>query len=175
MRLVNVLMVSVLVLLIAGIALAGDEAKKECTDEVKVEGTVDGKVYGAGVSAPDTMLVSQLLADPEAYIGKTVRVKGTAVGVCAHRGCWINIASDKEGETVRVKVQDGVIVFPPEIVGDEVIAEGVWTANELTLEQTKEICAAEARKMGEDYDPEDVTTCRTLYQLTGTGAVVTTK
>ena len=139
-------------------------------------GAVAGeKVYGEGVTGSETIQVSKLLADPDAYVGQTLRVKGIAVGVCAHRGCWINIASDKEGETVRVKVQDGVIVFPPEIVGDEVIAEGVWTANELTLEQTKEVCAAEARAKGENYDPEDVTTCRTLYQLTGTGAVVTTK
>ena len=167
MRLVNVLLVSVLVLLISGVALAGDEAKKEGKDE--------GQVYGAGVSAPDTMLVSVLLADPEAYIGKTVRVKGPAVGVCAHRGCWINIASDTEGETVRVKVKDGVIVFPAEIVGDMVVAEGVWTANELTMEQTKKVCAAEAREEGKEFDEGEVTACMTLYQISGTGAVVASK
>ena len=129
MRLVKVLLASVLVLMMVGFAIADD-----CEEKVE---KVQGKVYGEGVSAPDTMLVSELLANPESYIGKTVRVKGTAVGVCAHRGCWINIASDTEGETVRVKVQDGVIVFPPEIMGDIVVAEGVWTANELTMEQTK--------------------------------------
>ena len=157
MRMLSALLCSLFLFVLAGGALAGE------------------KTYGEGVTGTETIQVSKLLADPDAYVGQTLRVKGIAVGVCAHRGCWINIASDKEGETVRVKVQDGVIVFPPEIVGDEVIAEGVWTANELTLEQTKEICAAEARKQGEEYDPDDVTTCRTLYQLTGTGAVVTTK
>jgi hypothetical protein len=171
MRSVKVLLVAVLVLLIAGVSLAGDDVKKEGQDAGKIE----GKVYGAGVSAPDTMLVSQLLADPEAYIGKTVRVQGAAVGVCAHRGCWINIASDTEGETVRVKVKDGVIVFPPEIVGDMVVAEGVWTANELTMEQTKKVCAAEAREEGKEFDEDEVTSCMTLYQISGTGAVVASK
>lgn len=158
MRTVSVLLVSAFVLAVAGGALAGE------------------KTYGKGVTGTETVPVSALLADPDAYIGKTLRVKGMAVGVCAHRGCWINVAGDKEGEVVRVQVPDGVIVFPPEIVGDEVIAEGVWTANELTLEQTKEVCAAEARKKGDaNYDPDSVTTCKTLYALAGTGAVATTK
>ena len=157
MRIVSVLLVSVLVLAAAGSALAGE------------------KVYGKGVTGTEVVKVSDLIATPDQYIGKTLRVEGMVVGVCAHRGCWINVAGDQEGQTVRVKVEDGVIVFPPEIVGDMVIAEGVWTANELTLEQTKEVCAAEARKAGENYNPDDVTTCKTLYQISGTGAVVTTK
>lgn len=157
MRIVSVLLVSVLVLAAAGSALAGE------------------KVYGKGVTGTEVVKVSDLIATPDQYIGKTLRVEGMVVGVCAHRGCWINVAGDQEGQTVRVKVEDGVIVFPPEIVGDMVVAEGVWTANELTLEQTKEVCAAEARKAGENYNPDDVTTCRTLYQISGTGAVVTTK
>lgn len=133
------------------------------------------KVYGEGVTGDETVVVSELLAQPDKYVGKTLRVKGTVVGSCAHRGCWISIASDKEGETVRMKVKDGVIVFPPEIVGETVIAEGVWTANELTLEQTKKVCAAEARKEGEEFDESKVTTCMTQYQLSGTGAVVVAK
>jgi hypothetical protein len=167
MRLVKVLLGAALVLLMVGVAIADDCEKKE--------GEIEGKVFGKGVSAPDTMLVSELLGNPEAYIGKTVRVKGTAVGVCAHRGCWVSIASDQEGETVRVKVKDGVIVFPPEITGDMVIAEGVWTANELTMEQTKKVCEAQARKEGKEFNPEEVTTCMTLYQITGTGAVVASR
>ena len=159
MRFVSSLLVSVVVLVTAGAVLAGDGEK----------------VYGEGISAPDTMLVSELLAAPDAWVGKTVRVKGTAVGVCAHRGCWINIASDQEGQTVRMKVKDGVIVFPAEIVGDMVVAEGVWTANELTMEQTKKVCAVEARKAGREFDAEEVSTCMTLYQISGTGAVIVAK
>ena len=159
MRFVSALLVSILVLLMAGVVLA-DEGET---------------VYGEGVSAPDTMLVSELLTNPEQYVGKTVRVKGTAVGVCAHRGCWISIASDTEGETVRVKVKDGVIVFPPEIMGDMVVAEGVWTANELTMEQTKKVCAAQAKEDGKEFDEKEVSDCMTMYQISGTGAVVASK
>jgi len=133
------------------------------------EGT---QVYGKGVSGKDTIVVSELLAHPDKHVGETLRVQGTVVACCAHRGCWIDIASDKEGETLRVKVKDGVIVFPPEIVGETVVAEGVWTANELTLEQTKQVCEANAKEAGESFDEDQVTSCMTLYQLSGTGAVV---
>ncbi len=128
-------------------------------------------VYGKGVSSRETIPVSQLLATPDAYVGQTLRVEGLAVGVCEHRGCWINIGSDKEGETLRVKVEDGVIVFPASILGSTVIAEGVWTANKLDLETTKQYCGAQAEKKGEEFNPEHVTDCMTLYQLSGTGAV----
>jgi len=157
MRIVSLICVSLFIIAFAGAALAGE------------------KVYGEGVASQDTVVVSELLANPDNYVGKTLRVKGTVVGSCAHRGCWISIASDKEGETVRVKVKDGVIVFPPEIVGETVIAEGVWTANELTLEQTKKVCAAEARKEGKEFKEGEVTNCMTMYQLSGTGAVVLAK
>lgn len=158
MRILVSLVMAVMIML-TGAALAGDVAG------------VQGKNYGKGVAATDTVLVSALLANPDAWVGKTIRLQGRAVGVCEHRGCWINLASDVEGQTVRVKVKDGEIVFPPEILGDLVIAEGVWTANQLDMETTKQVCEAEAKKEGRDFNPDEVTSCRTLYQLSGTGAV----
>ena len=157
MRIVSILLVSAMVLLMAGLALAGEQ------------------VYGKGITGKELHKISEVLADPDAFIGQIVRVQGTAVAGCAHRGCWINIASDKEGQTIRMQVKDGEIVFPPEIIGETVIAEGVWTANKLTLAQTKAVCAAEARKVGKEYDPDEVVTCRTAYQISGTGAVVVGK
>lgn len=128
--------------------------------------------YGKGVSAADTTLVSRILATPDQFVGKTVRVEGTVVGVCAHRGCWINIASDHEAETIRIKVQDGQIVFPMELMGERVRAEGVFTANQLDLETTKKVCEHNAKKAGETFDPASVTSCMTLYQISGMGAVL---
>lgn len=159
MRTMTVLIMGVLMLAGTAAAVAGDAPQ----------------VFGNGVSAADTVRISDVLANPDAYVGKTIRVKGLAVGVCEHRGCWVNIASDKEGDVMQVKVKDGEIVFPPAILGDMLVAEGVWTANELTLQQTKEICAAQARKEGKDFDSEMVTSCMKNYQLSGTGAVVAGK
>lgn len=132
-------------------------------------------VFGKGVSSHETIAVSKLMAEPDKYVGQTLRVAGLAVGVCKHCGCWVNIASDVEGETLRLKVEDGVIVFPPEILGETIIAEGVWTSNKLDLETTKKVCAYEAEKAGKDFNPDEVTQCMTEYELSGTGAVVLEK
>lgn len=149
-------------MLLAGVALAGERTELHGKSI---------KTYGKGVAAPDTVRVSALLANPDKWVGKTISVQGKAVGVCEHRGCWINLASDVEGQTLRVKVTDGEIVFPPEILGDMVIAEGVWTANKLDMETTKKVCEAEAKKNGKKFNADEVTSCMTTYQLTGTGAV----
>lgn len=119
-------------------------------------------VYGKGVGKGDFTKVSEILAKPEAFIGKALRVKGIAVGVCEHRGCWLNLASDVEGETIRIKVEDGVIVFPKEILGEEVSVEGVFTSN--SIEATQKKC--DRAKEGENVQ------CVTYYELTGSGAVV---
>lgn len=121
------------------------------------------KVYGKGVSEGEFTPISTILANPDQYVGKTLRVEGTAVSVCAHRGCWLEMASDVEGQTLRLKVEDGVIVFPKEIVGEKVRAEGVFAANR--IESTQKKC--DATREGE---PE--VKCTTVYELTGTGALV---
>ncbi len=159
MRKITLIMLIATLMLVAGTAMAGSE----------------NTIYGKGISAPDTVLVSDVLAHPDAYVGKTIRVTGTAVGVCKHRGCWISLASDKEGESLRVKVKDGEIVFPPEILGETVTAEGLWTANEISLKpaEKKHKDKDGKEKSGCSANGED--SCKTVYQLSGTGAVVAGK
>lgn len=137
--------VVLLSLLMSGLALAKD------------------KVYGDGVSEGAFTPISAIVAEPEAYAGKTVRIEGTAVGVCAHRGCWVTLASDVEGETLRVKVEDGVIVFPKNVVGEQVKVEGVLMVNKIEK-------PCDSNKPGEPQIQ-----CQTLLEVRGTGAVVAWK
>ena len=135
------------------------------------DGAPVARAFGVAPAAGEVVAVSALLASPDAYVGKTVRVRGTAVAVCPSRGCWFDVASDVEGQTLRIKVEDGVMVFPADLVGETVLAEGVFTANTLDLETTKKVCAKEAASEGKAFDANAVTECMTLYQLSGTGAL----
>ena len=73
--------------------------------------------FGKPITLKDTTKISDIYANPDQFNGKRVRVQGPIVDVCAERGCWIAIGSDQEFQSLRFKVEDGVIVFPMEIKG----------------------------------------------------------
>jgi hypothetical protein len=133
----------------------------------------DGKVYGKGVAAGEVVAVSELIANPAAYVGKTVRVEGLVTDVCPKRGCWMNLAGDKEFQTIRIKVDDGEIVFPLDAKGKHAVAEGVFAKMEITPEQALEHAKHLAEEKGEKFDPAKAKDLPTVvYQIQGTGAVI---
>ncbi len=128
--------------------------------------------YGKALTGTDTVKVSELLGTPDKYAGKTVRVEGTITEVCAKRGCWMMIAGDKEFQTIRFKVDDGVIVIPMSAKGKTATAEGVFTKIERTKEQRIEQAKHEAEENKKPFDPSKITGPETTYILKGTGAVI---
>jgi predicted NBD/HSP70 family sugar kinase len=117
--------------------------------------------------------VSELLDHADAYIGKTVRVEGLITDVCPKRGCWMEIAGDREFETVRIKVEDGVIVFPMDAKGKRAVAEGVFARIELTKEQALQHAKHMAEERGQAFDEAKAQSLPTVvYQIQGTGAVI---
>ncbi len=131
-----------------------------------------GTVYGEELTLTDTTLVSAILANPTEYVGERVLVAGTVVEVCEMRGCWVELGSDKEFEKIRVKVEDGVIVFPMSARGHRAVVEGVVEEVSLTLEEAIEQAKHHAEEQGLEFDPESVTGPTTYYQLRGIGAVI---
>jgi hypothetical protein len=86
----------------------------------------EGTTYGKGVTLDKPVAIAELLAAPDAYVGKKVRVEGVVSAVCAKRGCWMTVTDPESGKGVRIKVEDGVIVFPMEAMGRKASAEGVF-------------------------------------------------
>ncbi len=129
-------------------------------------------MYGEELTLEETTSVSAILADPEAYLGQQVQVEGTVVDVCEMRGCWLAVAGEKDGELIRVKVEDGVIVFPMSARGLMARVEGVVEKLEFTMDQAVERARHEAEEHGTEFDPSTVTGPETVYQLRGLGAVI---
>lgn len=118
----------------------------------------DATEYGDGLTLDEAVAVETLLGSPDDYIGKTVRVDGVITGVCKKRGCWMQVTDPDTGNGVRIKVEDGVIVFPYEAMGKKASAEGVFEAITLTPEQVQaraEQQAAERAADGESCDKAD--------------------
>jgi hypothetical protein len=132
----------------------------------------DAKAYGKPLTLTETTPVSVLLKDPRAYQGKRVLVQGPIVEVCAERGCWIRIASEKDFAAIRFKVQDGVIVFPLTAKGKTALAEGVISVTELTREQAIAQARETAKERGTlaSFDPAKITGPATDVVLNGEGA-----
>ena len=101
----------------------------------------------------------------------------------------MQVTDPDSGEGIRVKVEDGVIVFPYESMGHRAAAEGIFEAIKLTPEQiaaraeaAKAEAAGHAHPPGEPCDTEGSTSAKagcdapvqqdTIYVLRGTGAVI---
>jgi hypothetical protein len=133
----------------------------------------DGTSYGEPLTGTDTIKISELLSNPDDYLSQVVRVEGLVTDVCKKRGCWMSIASeDEDFQEIRIKVDDGVIVFPLESKGSHAIAEGVFHKIEMTLEQTLKYREHQAQEHGEEFDPSTVTEPLVYYQIKGRGAVI---
>jgi len=129
--------------------------------------------YGEKLTLADTTAISRILANPDDFVGKKVLVNGEILDVCPNRGCWIDIAGSNPHEKIRVKVEDGVIVFPVEAKGSEVLAEGEVEKLELSEEQARSWFQHLAEEKGEPFDPSTIQGPMTIYRIKGSGAEIT--
>jgi hypothetical protein len=132
----------------------------------------EGEKFGKDLTLKETVKISTLMENMPQYVGKTVLVEGKIVEVCAKRGCWMELASDKEFQKIKIKVDDGEIIFPMTAKGKVALAEGVVQSIELTQENALKYYEHQAEEKGEKFDPATVTGPVTIYQIKGTGAVI---
>ncbi|MCX6587960.1 MAG: DUF4920 domain-containing protein [Acidobacteria bacterium] len=126
--------------------------------------------YGKGLTLSQPTPVATILASPEQYVGKTVQVRGKVTEVCTMMGCWMQVVDQKNG--MRIKVNDGEMVFPRTAVGKTATAEGVLKKLVLSKEQAVARARHEAEEQGRKFDPASVKSGLVIYQVQGTGALV---
>ena len=126
---------------------------------------------GQKFTIAEPLAVDAVLANPDPYVGKTVQVKGKVTEVCQMMGCWMML-TDAAGKGIRVKVNDGEIVFPKDSVGKVGIAEG--TLKKIVQSREQAVAAARhiAEEQGRKFNPDSVKSGVTVYQVQGTGAVL---
>jgi Domain of unknown function (DUF4920) len=116
--------------------------------------------------------VGELMANPAVHAGKTVQVSGKVTETCEMMGCWMNLADPQSNRRVRIKVNDGDMVFPKSAVGKMALAEGKMVKLELTREEAIAAARHEAEEQGRRFDPSSVKSGKIIYQIAGTGAIV---
>ena len=129
---------------------------------------------GAGVDSDLAVTpVAAILADPDAFLGETVRIEGEVLDVCPMKGCWMEVGT--AGESLQVKVEDDVIVFPADAKGRIARAQGVVEAIELDRERYLAYLAHLAEERGQAFDAETAEIGDGPYRivrLRGTGAEI---
>jgi len=109
-------------------------------------------------------------ADAPAPAVPAIPVVAEDVATCGV-ACWVALV-DEDGKTLRVKVNDGEIVFPKTAVGKMAIAEGEFKKIERTRDQAIAQAKHEAEESGRKFDPARIKSGTTSYQINGVGAVI---
>ncbi len=145
--------------LLAAPALAGECAKTS---------------YGAGVTLAESTPISSLLERPDAWAGKTVRVEGTVAEVCEKAGCWLELRAEEAGQSLRVKVKDGEIVFPTAARGRRASAEGTFETKQLDRAAYLRWAKHLAEEQGRPFDEASIVGDGPFpfHQIAGRGAEI---
>jgi hypothetical protein len=127
---------------------------------------------GAPIAIKDATTIRDLLATPDKYLGKNVRLEGEIVEVCQMMGCWIKLHDASSKEIIQVKVEDGVIVFPKDGAGKQASVQGKVEKLVLSKEEYVESLKHEAAEGGKKIDTSKITEGKTIYRIRGEGAVI---
>lgn len=78
------------------------------------------------VAGTQKLSVETAMKDPMKYSDKTVLVEGVIVRSCKKEGCWMEMADNADGTSVRVTFGDHKFVIPLNSAGMKVKAQGVF-------------------------------------------------
>ena len=131
-----------------------------CSDQNSEKDQLNKKdpigLYGESLSDGSIHSVTELLDSPEKYIGSNTLINGVISEVCPKRGCWIEVKDKNTQRSIRIKVADGVIVFPLSAKGKSITAEGEFSKLVLSEDQAMNWKIHLASEKGIELDPSKV-------------------
>ncbi len=132
----------------AGVALAGEPAAAPMSKAPAAK-----QAYGKPftVSTPATP-IAEVLANPEKFEGKTVKLSGTVSQVCQAKGCWFEVAPTAGGRGARIKSVDYSIFVPKDCAGRTAVVEGTFKSTTLSEAQAKHLADDAAKAGGKAAD-----------------------
>jgi len=126
--------------------------------------------YGAKISLSNYLELSEIMKDPEQYVGKRVLVEGKVVMICARKGCWMDIESNKTNEVVHINIPSDMFTFTMSAQDREVHIEGIMERKDMSKEEAITWYANKAEDAGLKFDPKTVTGPESVYLINAIGA-----
>jgi len=152
----------------AGACLAQEKMDKtKPTDEDKTAVIPSGGVLKRGASLGNSKKVSlaKVLASPNKYAGKSMRVDGVIVRSCKMEGCWMELAPTANSKSVRVQFKDHAFFIPLNSAGAFAKAEGVFEVKTLSKAEVEHLVKEDGAKF--DKINADGTVTEVRFVATG--------
>lgn len=103
----------------------------------------DWQSFGGAFTLEKAVPAQEVLADPAAYAGKTLRFEGKVADVCRNKGCWMVVA---EGDkSLRITMKDYGFFVPKDCSGALADLEGTLVEKVTTPEEAAHLAAESAR------------------------------
>jgi hypothetical protein len=80
--------------------------------------------FGKPLSDAPKVALAEIVKNPGAFAGKTVKTEGKVSAVCQEKGCWMTFNED--GKSVRVRFKDYAFFVPKDCAGATAVVEGVF-------------------------------------------------
>lgn len=123
--------------------------------------------FGSKFKTTNLTPISKLISESKAHSDKEVVIKGMITNVCSYRGCWMEFASDKKYQSLKIKVRDGDMVFPISAKGKTAYAKGKISSK--TFSKKELIAMAQKRSKDKKADTSKITGPKTFYQFIPSG------
>jgi hypothetical protein len=128
--------------------------------------------FGKPITLTAVTSISQILDNPQEFLGDTVLVSGAVIDVCNNRGCWMEIAGDSAFQSIKVKVKPGEVIFPTSAKDNTALIKGVVEQLVFTKEEVIKMKKYNAEEQGTEFDPATITEGKIIYRIRGIGAVI---
>jgi hypothetical protein len=125
---------------------------------------------GAPIGHDNVVAVGEVLANAASLKGKSVRVSGKIEQVCQKKGCWMELAGSKPGESLRITAKDYGFFFPISSNGHNALVEGQLEVSELSVEDAQHI--EDERKLAPGEQPKKITAPVQQVSIVAVGAEI---
>ncbi len=123
--------------------------------------------FGAALSDRPATPVSALLADPQKFDDKDVKIAGKVGAVCQRKGCWMTVGTGEPGApTVRVRFKDYGFFVPTDCMGRRAVIEGHFKLGTLPVAEAQHY-ADDAARAG--APPQKITQPQPVLAMMATG------
>lgn len=134
----------------------------------QIKKAAKGVTYGTkttAFNAVEVNILEEKLVGTPSFTGK---VKGTVIEVCQEKGCWMKLAQT-DGDGIMIRFKDYKFFMPKNIVGKEVVLDGVAKITITSVEKLKHY-AEDGGKSKEEI--EKITEPKTEIEFTAKGVLV---